>query len=61
MSWGPIKPGKGRSPTPLKRMDWSGLADISYVLVSKVIVPDDTPDPDPVLVANIAESECDHE
>lgn len=38
------------------RKEWGELGDVSHVLVSKVIVPEGTPDPDPVLVANIAES-----
>ena len=59
MSWDlPIRKSKAHKPTPTlpERKEWEGLGDITLVPVADVIVPDDQPEPDPVLVADIAES-----
>jgi ParB-like chromosome segregation protein Spo0J len=57
VAW-PLKKSARRAqqPAPLERQEWTGVADITLVPVSKVIVPEGTPEPDPVLVANIAET-----
>jgi ParB-like chromosome segregation protein Spo0J len=43
-------------PARLRRKEWHGKHDIILVPIDDIIIPKDRPKPDPVLVANIAES-----